>query len=403
MRGERRGTASDVRQVPSGGRREAPALATRMIGTLDRLLPVKSGVVVRTAPDFDDQGLAMCEQLVGDGRKVVWLAAEDDADRLRRLAPELSEGVQVLPARSVRGIAAYLRAKTVIHTHGLYQVPSRSRRKLFVNLWHGMPVKRLTQEPGVAARQTDVLTVTSDLHGRHIADSWQLDPAKVHVTGLPRNDRMVRASTRARPETLAQRVGDRPLVVWLPTYRESVTGEIRRDGTEFGNAFELPGATVDSVAELAGRLGVHLVVKLHPMSPRRSLGEHGDLSVWDERALDEHRVTLYELLGHADVLVTDHSSVWVDYLLLDRPMVFSIADLDAYATTRGHYFAPLEEHLPGPVVSDLGALGATLSQVMHDAETVARWAATRAGLRPVHHRWLDDGSAERVAALCQGA
>ena len=41
-------------------------------------------------------------------------------------------------------------------------------------------------------------------------------------------------------------------------------------------------------------------------------------------------VTLYGLLGRARGLVTDYSSVWVDYLLTDRPMAFLVADRDAY-------------------------------------------------------------------------
>lgn len=376
------------------------ALAT-VIGRLDRLLPVKSGVVIRTFPDFDDQGLAMCAALAGGGRRITWLAASDDASRLRALAPEIADRVHVLPARSVRGIAAFLTARTVIHTHGLYHQPHRSRHKLFVNLWHGMPVKRLNPEPAIAVRQTDVLTVTSELHARHLAQTWHVAAEKIHPTGLPRNDRMLRAATAPRPALLADRVGDRRLVVWLPTYRSSVVGEIRTDGSELGNPFQLPGATATAVSDVAARLGVHLVVKLHPMAPRRSLGEHPQLSVWDERALDDHGITLYELLGNADALVTDHSSVWVDYLMLDRPMVFSIADMDSYAASRGHYFVPLAEHLPGPVAPDLDTLEAALAQLLDETEAARHWAEVRSRLRPVHHRFLDDRSALRVADLCR--
>jgi CDP-glycerol glycerophosphotransferase (TagB/SpsB family) len=375
------------------------ALAS-VIGRLDRMLPVKTGVVIRTFPDFDDQGLAMCAALADGRGRITWLTVSDDARRLRRLAPELAGRVRVLPARSVRGIAAYLTARTVIHTHGLYHEPRRSRHKLFVNLWHGMPVKRLNPEPAIAVRQTDVLTVTSEVHARHLAETWHLAAEKIHPTGLPRNDRMLRASTGPRPASLAHRVGDRPLVVWLPTYRSSVVGEIRTDGDELGNPFQLPRATTTAVSDVAARLGIHLVVKLHPMAPRRSLGEHLQLSVWDERALDEHGITLYELLGYADALVTDHSSVWVDYLLLDRPMVFSIADMDSYASSRGHYFAPLEQHLPGPVAPDLESLEAALAELLDGTEAARHWAEVRSRLRPVHHRWLDGRSARRVADLC---
>jgi CDP-glycerol glycerophosphotransferase (TagB/SpsB family) len=97
------------------------------------------------------------------------------------------------------------------------------------------------------------------------------------------------------------------------------------------------------------------------------------------------------------VLVTDHSSVWVDFLLLDRPMVFALADLASYAESRGHYFTPLAEHLPGPIVTDLATLGPALAEALEGDP----WAARRRALRGVHHTHLDDGSAARVAALVQ--
>jgi CDP-glycerol glycerophosphotransferase (TagB/SpsB family) len=125
--------------------------------------------------------------------------------------------------------------------------------------------------------------------------------------------------------------------------------------------------------------------------------EADGVSVWDQGRVAELGLTLYELLANADVLVTDHSSVWVDFLLLDRPMVFALADLTSYAESRGHYFTPLADHLPGPVVTDLGELGPALVEALeHDS-----WAARRGALRGEHHTHLDDGSAARVAGLVQ--
>ncbi len=42
-------------------------------------------------------------------------------------------------------------------------------------------------------------------------------------------------------------------------------------------------------------------------------------------------VSLYGVLGQARGLVTDYSSVWVDYLLLDRPLAFLVPDRDTYS------------------------------------------------------------------------
>jgi CDP-glycerol glycerophosphotransferase len=84
--------------------------------------------------------------------------------------------------------------------------------------------------------------------------------------------------------------------------------------------------------------------------------------------------------------------VWVDYLLLDRPMVFTLADLDEYAASRGTYFTPLPDHLPGPVAVDLGALATHLTQAL-DGDP---WAQRRRQLRADHHTRTDAGSAGRL-------
>jgi CDP-glycerol glycerophosphotransferase (TagB/SpsB family) len=386
-----------VRTTWQSRRLPAPvlALASAGLGALDRVIP-KRGVVLRTFPDFDDQGLETASALSRAGvGPLTWLVKDGAPEASTRTL--LPPGLRVVDAGSLRGVLAYLRARVVVHTHGVYGIPPRAARKTFVNLWHGMPVKRLEEEPAVSARQTDVLTVTSGIHGRHIAETWNLDPSHLVETGLPRNDRMLRASRETSPDALARLARGRPVVLWLPTYRRSVLGEIRLDGEDFANPFEFPGADLESVGSLAESLGVHVVVKPHPMAPAPAVTETGSVSVWDQARLTELGLTLYELLAHADVLVTDHSSVWVDFLLLDRPMVFALADLTSYADSRGHYFTPLADHLPGPVVTDLAELGPALAEALeHDA-----WAARRRDLSAVHHTHLDAGSAARVAGLVQ--
>ncbi len=64
--------------------------------------------------------------------------------------------------------------------------------------------------------------------------------------------------------------------------------------------------------------------------------------------LDAAGVSLYQLIGSSDALISDISSVWVDYLALNRPIGFYIPDLDDLNTQRGLNVDNLEEILPGP-------------------------------------------------------
>ena len=68
----------------------------------------------------------------------------------------------------------------------------------------------------------------------------------------------------------------------------------------------------------------------------------------------------YEILPACDVLITDYSSIAYDFLLLDRPIVYFVPDLDRYVEHRNVYFT-LEEMAAGPIVTQLDELYRLLS------------------------------------------
>jgi CDP-glycerol glycerophosphotransferase (TagB/SpsB family) len=364
----------------------------------DQVVPKAELLVVRTVPDFDDQGVEFVRQWGAASEvPVIWLADAVPADgpppKVADCRERFGDRFRVLPIRSVRGYWAYFRARVVVHTTGTHNSHRGSRRKVYVNLWHGMPLKRLRPDAPAGRRQTDLLLVTSAVHARNFSQTWDLTANQVAITGLPRNDALLRASAQPRPASIEALTGGRPLVLWLPTFRESVGKIARSDGRDFGNVFQMPAADVDDVAEHFDRLGLHVLVKPHPKAPTASPVSLPGLSIWTDQTVQRSGMSLYEILGHADVLLTDHSSVWVDYLLVRRPMIFTIADLDAYAQNRGHYFTPLTDYLPGPVATTMPELYTLLAGI---ADVTADWRASRDEALTLHHDHVDARSSERA-------
>ena len=64
-------------------------------------------------------------------------------------------------------------------------------------------------------------------------------------------------------------------------------------------------------------------------------------------AYNEHAEDLYCLLPATDALITDYSSVYFDYLLLNRPIGFVVDDLEHYRRQRGFLLEPVERWMPG--------------------------------------------------------
>ena len=62
--------------------------------------------------------------------------------------------------------------------------------------------------------------------------------------------------------------------------------------------------------------------------------------------------------------VTDVSSVYVDFLLLNRPVIHAFADREAYRDTRGFAFDWTDDFLAGPIVDDMAGLERALEEVL---------------------------------------
>jgi CDP-glycerol glycerophosphotransferase len=72
---------------------------------------------------------------------------------------------------------------------------------------------------------------------------------------------------------------------------------------------------------------------------------------------------LYRFMGRCAALMTDYSSIWLDYATLDRPMLLYCPDVSAYTAGRGFAGVPFRQVAPGPIVETAQELHAVLEQV----------------------------------------
>ena len=68
-----------------------------------------------------------------------------------------------------------------------------------------------------------------------------------------------------------------------------------------------------------------------------------------------------ELLSITDVLISDYSSIFYDFLATGKPVVFYIPDLEEYKNYRGLYLAP--EQLPGPCLTNIDEIGKVINNL----------------------------------------
>ena len=111
------------------------------------------------------------------------------------------------------------------------------------------------------------------------------------------------------------------MVLYMPTWRKTSSNDIfsKDEFTKLNQSLKDNNAV--------------LVVKNHPNTKPFNFKELGVIYISNSPCNE-----VYVLIRNADILVTDYSSVWVDYLLLDRPIVSYCYDFDAYRKDPGFIY-----------------------------------------------------------------
>jgi CDP-glycerol glycerophosphotransferase (TagB/SpsB family) len=170
------------------------------------------------------------------------------------------------------------------------------------------------------------------------ADAFGTSPDKVKAVPLPRVDRLVdpqrAARVRARILEVHPHLRDARVAVFAPTFR--LDGTVTIDATALSVALE--------------SIGVHLVVKVHPLMPV-DFGPDVDVAPG---------FSTQELLYIADLFITDYSSALYEAAVLGIPSYFLAPDLDGYIASRDFYL-DYRRDLPGPILTDIPALTAAIT------------------------------------------
>lgn len=364
---------------------------------LDRVVPVRDDFWCFCTwdgyPHTLDNPRAVFEEIKDDPsiRKVV-LQKESSAP-----AAQEGESVQFVAAETLKGAYYLARCRVVVIGYALFGMSSyserlNSSRHHVIQLWHGVPLKRIGRffpDEGFWEDETKhySATVCSSEQDRDVmARAFAPIPRdRVWRTGLPRNSLLLKDATQLPADyrehlgSLDQVLDGRRLVLYAPTWRESPESLYSFSGEEL-SAIEDVLSKHEAVFGIRG----HPNVREHEAYSARS-GTQAIVSVND---FPDPNV----LLRRTDVLITDYSSIYIDFLLLDRPILHFAYDLEDYRRERGFLYDP-GSAFGGPRFEDFVSLLNHLETVLSDPD---RDRDQRRRARQIFHEHPDEAASEVV-------
>lgn len=327
-----------------------------IIKLLHFLFPKKRNIIVYCSyPDFSDNSFAFFIYILNNKPEFenIWLVDSLNFDKFKKIVTRYSKSknFKIVKKVSILGFYYYFKAKYVFHTHGLFNAFPLSKKQTVVNLFHAMPLKVVGLLDGKKEFMPSHLTIsTSKLFQQIMSDVCGLPLDKVLITGQPRNeflfDEKATLNALFNPNDNNKRT-----ILWMPTYRKSDFGEIREDGTSYGED-SLSEKSLNELNDFIKEINTNCYIKLHPMDVLKKEGFpiYSNIFFLNNDSFVDQDINLYSCLSSVDMLITDYSSIYIDFLLLNKPIGFFISDFEKYKESRGFTFKKPLEYMPGEII-----------------------------------------------------
>ena len=324
---------------------------------------------------------------------------------------------------SLTGFLLLARCKVVFLTHsiamdyslrwgrkGFAVLKLNSKRRIVVNLWHGVALKRLLyaanentlQHTDRVAYRTQErkhyagLIASSDIDSYAMAAMfYPLNYQQVWLTGLPRNDFLTQAE-ELLPRYIQDSLGlirqikqGKKLIVYAPTYRQTSVSET-------AHYYQFEQAEIDALKCLLQENNAVLGYRPHYFKNSEQYFNL-DRFIDNEFIFDVSQAVVPEysaLARELDVLVTDYSSVYIEALYLNKPVICFGYDIEHYQTQEDGLLYDMDFAFPGPIIKAFGdLLQAMQSRLMMQPEDIIEEQVTA---KRIFFKYQDANNSQRV-------
>lgn len=289
---------------------------------------------------YSDNTMYLYEYLLKENKyKPVWTT------KSRSVYEQLkAQNKPVVYTNSLKGMWTQIRARVLFSTIQLSDFNHfLLARCVFIDLDHGIAFK----EVGYDIKENDnqylekhdqlakkyikyYMTTPSFLTSLMLQHSYHVNQNEIILTGKARHDYLFNNSTHNHDNRIYKIHKESKTIVYMPTHRSC--GEVQMNMSEI--------LDLDYIDNICGKYGYTFVIKKHFYHKN----EKENLDIYNHIIdLTGQEIDAQDMLVNADILVSDYSSAYIDYLLLDRPLILYTYDLESYLKTERGLFVPFDK------------------------------------------------------------
>ena len=267
--------------------------------------------------------------------------------------------------RSFSNIGLFLSTDIWITTHGDFGIPIDYRRykQKRMELWHGIPFKGFLEENrkqiSDSFNRSSTVVITSSFFREVFSKKWNVKEGVLKDLGQPRTDMLINRAKSKRKIKQKLGIAQKKIVFYAPTHEQD----------EGVDKPLFPWNSDDTIKRILNLIDneTSIIIRPHPYWKELITPFVADKIKNDERVYYMPPSVVNEteeLIYISDVLITDWSSIYFDFLLMNKPTIF----LDLPNPFKDNFLMKPDERI-GYLSSNLNELLVNISESINNIES----------------------------------
>lgn len=248
-------------------------------------------------------------------------------------------------------------------------------------------------------KNIDKVCITSNMNMLTLSSMAAIPEDKYEITGNPRTDTLLLTDGKKNLEKLlGKSIGDKKIIFNMPTFHVHENTGLASGSKELNDVIKIKDFNYKKFDEFLEVNNMVCIAKVHHAEERTVKNKNEERNLKNlifisNKNLDEKDLDLYEILNCADLLITDYSSIYGDFLFMNKPTIFIPTDIEEYRREKGILLEPYDFWTAGPKVLTQKDLQ---SELLKSLSKNDYFKQKREDLRDAFYKYKDDKSCERV-------
>lgn len=245
--------------------------------------------------------------------------------------------------KTLKGLYHLSTAKYLLKNQSIGEILKKKKDQVYIQLFHGngvmkkmgYDVNNAKERPVVEhAKEWDYYIANDKNEARIIRTSTGYK-GKVEILGMAAVDLVIsNCNNETKKKEILKKLNinnSKKNILYAPTFRD----------------YDLDKDIVNiPVNELSKLKDYNIIIRLHPLVRNKV---NNEIFKFNNFVNGCNYPDASDILSIADILITDYSSIFYEYMPVNAPIIFYPYDYDKYVSLRGDFYVDYKNELPGPI------------------------------------------------------